>query len=52
MHDNPRATESEQEQAQEGERQQEEEAMRGGPQHDDPDEQRSRSGAGEADEKG
>jgi diacylglycerol kinase family enzyme len=41
MHDNPRATETEQEQAQEG-RQQEEEAMRG-MEHHDPDTQRERT---------
>jgi diacylglycerol kinase family enzyme len=46
VHDNPRATETEQEQAHEGGRQQEEEAMRY-PEHDDPDEQRERSGAEE-----
>ena len=42
MHDQPRATEEEQEQAQEG-RQQEEDAMRG-MEHDDPDTQRERAG--------
>ncbi|MDX6465064.1 MAG: hypothetical protein QOI27_104 [Gaiellaceae bacterium] len=42
MHDNPRATESEQEQAQEGGRQQEEDAMRGMG-HDDPDAQREKT---------
>jgi diacylglycerol kinase family enzyme len=41
VHDNPEATEGEQEQAQEG-RQQEEESMRY-PEHDDPDEQRKRA---------
>jgi diacylglycerol kinase family enzyme len=41
MHDNPRATEKEQEQAQEG-RQQEEESMRG-MEHQDPDTQRDRT---------
>jgi diacylglycerol kinase family enzyme len=41
MHDNPRATETEQEQAQEG-RQQEEESMRG-MEHQDPDTQRERT---------
>jgi hypothetical protein len=41
MHDNPRATEEEQEQAQEG-RQQEEDSMRG-MEHQDPDEQRERT---------
>jgi diacylglycerol kinase family enzyme len=41
MHDNPRATETEQEQAQEG-RQQEEDSMRG-MEHDDPDTQRDRT---------
>jgi hypothetical protein len=39
MHENPRATEEEQEAAQEGTRQQEEDAMRY-PGHDDPDAQR------------
>jgi hypothetical protein len=42
MHDQPRATEEEQEQAKEG-RQQEEDAMRG-MEHDDPDTQRERAG--------
>ena len=42
MHDNPRATEQEQEQAQEG-RQQEEESMRG-MEHQDPDKQQERTG--------
>ena len=46
MHDNPRATEAEQEDAQEDGRQQAEDAMRGQG-HDDPDEQRRRSGAGD-----
>ena len=41
MHDNPRATDDEQEQAHEG-RQQEEEAMRY-PEHQNPDEQRERA---------
>lgn len=41
MHDNPRATDEEQELAHEG-RQQEEESMRY-PEHDDPDEQRDRA---------
>ena len=41
MHDNPRASEDEQEEAHEG-RQQEEESMRY-PEHDDPDEQRKRA---------
>jgi diacylglycerol kinase family enzyme len=41
MHDNPRATEEEQEQAQEG-RQQEEDSMRG-MEHQDPDKQRERT---------
>jgi diacylglycerol kinase family enzyme len=41
MHDNPRATETEQEQAQEG-RQQEEDAMRG-MEHQDPEKQRDRT---------
>jgi len=41
MHDNPRATEEEQEQAQEG-RQQEEDSMRG-VEHDDPERQRERT---------
>jgi hypothetical protein len=41
MHDNPRATEDEQEQAQEG-RQQEEDSMRG-MEHQDPDKQRERT---------
>ena len=43
MHDNPRATETEQEEAQEGSRQQEEEAMRGGQEPHEPDEQRRRN---------
>ena len=42
MHDNPRATEHEQELAQEGSRQQDEEAMRG-QDADDPDELRRRA---------
>jgi hypothetical protein len=42
MHDNPKATEAEQELAQGG-RQQEEDAMRGSPKHDDPDAQRERT---------
>lgn len=46
MHENPEATDEEQEEAQTG-RQQEEEAMRY-PEHDDPDEQRERSGADDA----
>ena len=41
MHENPEATESEQEQAQQG-RQQEEESMRY-PEHHDPDEQSDRA---------
>ena len=41
MHDNPRASDDEQEEAHEG-RQQEEEAMRY-PEHDDPDEQTERA---------
>jgi hypothetical protein len=41
MHDNPEATDREQEQAQEG-RQQEEESMRY-PEHDDPDTERERA---------
>jgi hypothetical protein len=45
VHDNPEATEEEQELAQEG-RQQEEDAMRG-PGHEDPDEQADRAGAEE-----
>ena len=53
MHDNPRATEDEQEQAHEEGRQQEEESMRY-PEHHDPDEQRKRarreSAPGEPDE--
>ena len=40
MHDNPRATEDEQEVAQKGARQQEEDSMRY-PAHDDPDAQRT-----------
>jgi hypothetical protein len=46
VHDNPEATEQEQEEAQRG-RQEEEDAMRY-PSHDDPDEQRERSGADDA----
>jgi hypothetical protein len=42
MHDNPRATEREQEVAQEGERQQDEDAMRG-PEHHDPELARERA---------
>jgi hypothetical protein len=42
MHDNPRATDEEQEQAQQEGRQQEEESMRY-PEHDDPDEQHDRA---------
>jgi hypothetical protein len=41
VHDNPEATEQEQEEAQKG-RQQEEDAMRY-PSHDDPDEERDRA---------
>jgi hypothetical protein len=41
VHDNPEATEEEQEQAQEGNRQQEEDEMRG-PGHADPDESKER----------
>ena len=41
MHDNPRASDEEQEQAHEG-RQQEEESMRY-PEHDDPDTERERA---------
>ena len=48
MHDNPRATEDEQEQAQGG-RQQEEEAMRG-MKHDDPDAQREKTRGGDESE--
>ena len=42
MHDNPRATEAEQEEAQEGNRKQEEDSMRG-MEHDDPERQRERT---------
>jgi len=48
MHDNPRATENEQEQAQSG-RQQEEDAMRG-MKHDDPDAQREKTRGGDESE--
>jgi hypothetical protein len=48
VHDNPEATEQEQEEAQKG-RQQEEESMRY-PSHDDPDEAAQRSGADRGDE--
>jgi diacylglycerol kinase family enzyme len=48
MHDNPRASDDEQEEAHEG-RQQEEEAMRY-PEHDDPDEQTERAHRNPADE--
>jgi hypothetical protein len=49
MHDQPKPTEEEHELASDPDRQRDEDAMRG-PEHDDPDEQRKRSGAGTDDE--
>ncbi len=51
MHDNPRATETEQEKAHEDDRRQEEDAMRG-QEHHDPDEQRRRAAHLEDDDGG
>jgi hypothetical protein len=49
VHDNPEATDEEQEQAQTGRRQEEEDAMRG-PGHEDPDDAAKRAGTRPDDE--